>query len=59
MECDQETSRRANLEAKSDEETRRYIAKVFERDLADIHCFEQFQVDQLRLGENANWFSKT
>jgi len=57
VECDLETSRRANLEAKSDEETRRYIAKVFERDLAGHPLLSNnSKWINFVLVKNANWF---
>jgi len=57
VECDPETSRRANLEAKSDEETRRYIAKVFERDLAGHPLLSNnSKWINFVLVKNANWF---
>ena len=49
MECDPETWKRAQFATKSDEETRNYLAAVFERDLAGHQLsVEQFEVDQLR-----------
>jgi anthraniloyl-CoA monooxygenase len=57
VECDPETSRRANLEAKSDEETRRYIAKVFERDLAGHPLLSNnSRWINFVLVKNTNWF---
>ena len=57
VECDPETARRANLEAKSDEETRRYIAKVFERDLAGHPLLSNnSKWINFVLVKNANWF---
>ena len=57
VECDPETSRRANLEAKSDEETRRYIVKVFERDLAGHSLLSNnSKWINFVLVKNANWF---
>jgi anthraniloyl-CoA monooxygenase len=57
VECDPETSKRANLEAKSDEETRRYIGKVFERDLAEHELLSNnSKWINFVLVRNANWF---
>ena len=57
VECDPETSRRANLEAKSDEETRSYIAKVFERDLAGHPLLSNnSKWINFVLVKNTNWF---
>ena len=57
VDCDPETARRANLEAKSDEETRRYIAKVFERDLAGHPLLSNnSKWINFVLVKNANWF---
>jgi anthraniloyl-CoA monooxygenase len=57
VECDPETLKRANLEVKSDEETRRYIAKVFERDLAEHELLSNnSKWINFVLVKNANWF---
>ena len=57
VECDPETSKHANLEAKSDEETRRYLARVFERDLAEHELLSNnSKWINFVLVKNANWY---
>jgi anthraniloyl-CoA monooxygenase len=57
VECDPETWERAQLATKSDEETRNYLAAVFERDLGGHQLLSNnSKWINFVLVKNANWF---